>query len=133
MADTPMEVEAMPVEVVPVEATPVEAAPLEEEPGEASPMEEVSGDASPMQEVSEDALPVEATPRREGRESEFRAESARDRRPEPVENMVERQIGGKIFKLGQLLSQEEQDEVATVIPRTRNAANLNFTLVKISM
>jgi len=32
-----------------------------------------------------------------------------------VENVVERQIGGKIFKLGRLLSQEEQDEVAAVI------------------
>ena len=31
--------------------------------------------------------------------------------------MVERQIGGKTFKLGRLLSQEEQDEVAEVISR----------------
>ena len=31
--------------------------------------------------------------------------------------MVERQIGGKTFKLGRLLSQEEQDEVAEVIAR----------------
>ena len=29
--------------------------------------------------------------------------------------MVERKIGGKVFKLGRLLSQEEQDEVAAVI------------------
>jgi len=32
-----------------------------------------------------------------------------------VDNVVERQIGGKVFKLGRLLSQEEQDEVAAVI------------------
>ena len=35
--------------------------------------------------------------------------------------MVERQIGGKIFKLGRLLSQEEQDEVAVVISRHLDA------------
>jgi len=29
--------------------------------------------------------------------------------------VVERQIGGKVFRLGRLLSQEEQDEVAIVI------------------
>ena len=80
-------------------------------------MEEVSGDASPTEEVSEDASPTEATPRREGRGSESRAESAQDRRPEPAENVVESQIMGKIFKLGRLLSQEEQDEVAAVISR----------------
>ena len=124
IADTPMEVEPL-EEAEPVEATPAEAmlaeeaprgaAPVEGVPGEASPMEEVSGDASPMEEVSEDASPAEATPRREGRGSESRVESAQDRQPEPVENVVERKIGGKIFKLGRLLSQEEQDEVAAVI------------------
>ena len=107
-------VEATPAEAVPAEEAPRGAAPLEGVPGEASLMEEVSGDASPTEEVSEDASPAEATPRREGRGSESRAESARDRRPEPIENVVERQIGGKIFKLGRLLSQEEQDEVAAV-------------------
>ena len=35
--------------------------------------------------------------------------------------MVERQIGGKTFKLGRLLSQEEQDEVAEVISRHLDA------------
>jgi len=135
ISDTPMEVEPLeeamlagetPGEAVPAEETPREAAPLEEAHGEASPMEEVAEEASPMEEASEEASPVEeaadeATPRREGRRSESRAESARDRRPEPVENMVERQIGGKIFKLGRLLSQEEQDEVAAVISRHLDA------------
>jgi len=119
VSDTPMEVEPLeetmpagetPVEVVPAEETPREAAPLGEAYGEASPMEEVSEEASPMEEGAD-----EATPRREGRISESRVESARDRRPELVENVVERQVGGKIFKLGRLLSQEEQDEVAVVI------------------
>jgi len=90
---------------------------MEEVPGEASPMEEVPEEALPMEEVPGKALPAgevlaKAMPRREGHGSESRAESARDRRPEPVENVVERQIGGKIFKLGRLLSQEVQDEVA---------------------
>jgi len=34
-----------------------------------------------------------------------------------VDNVVERLIGGKVFKLGRLLSREEQDEVAAVISR----------------
>jgi len=61
--------------------------------------------------------PTEAVPGRKGREGVARAENARDRRPEPVENMVERQIGGKTFKLRQLLSREEQNQVAEVISR----------------
>ena len=40
-----------------------------------------------------------------------------DSRDQPAANVVERQIGGKTFKLGRLLSQEEQDEVADVISR----------------
>jgi len=35
--------------------------------------------------------------------------------------VVERQIGGKMFKFGCLLSQEEQDEVAAVISRHLDA------------
>jgi len=124
-ADTPMEVvpleEAVSVgetlvEAVPADEVPGEAASTEGALGKASPIEETSGEASPMEEVL-----VEATSRREGRESESRAESARDRRPEPVENVVERQIGGKIFKLGRFLSQEEQDGVAAVISRHLDA------------
>ena len=117
--DTPMEVEPL-EEAEPVEATPVESVPAGEAPKEAAPLEGSHGEASPMEGVSVEASPTEevpdeATPRRECRGGESRAESARDRRPEPVENVVERQIGGKIFKLGRLLSQEEQDEVAAVI------------------
>ena len=119
-----MSVEATPVEAIPVEETPREAALLEEAHGEASPLEEVSDELLPMEETSEEASPEvtdEATPRREGHRSESRAESVRDRRPQPVDNVVERQIGGKVFKLGRLLSLEEQDEVATVISRHLDA------------
>jgi len=122
---TPMEVESV-EEATSAKATPVEASPTEVTPrehlarlgkthGEASPMEEVSGGASPMGKVDE------ATPIREDRRNESHAESVRDSRPQPVDNAVERQIDGKIFKLGRLLSQEEQDEVATVISRHLDA------------
>ena len=133
VSDTSMEVEPLeeatpaestPVEALHAEATPKEDAPLEEAHGEASPMEEVSKGASPMEEASEEATPEAPdgeTPIREGSRGESRVESVRDRRPQPVDNVVERQIGGKVFKLGRLLSQEEQDEVATVISRHLDA------------
>jgi len=133
VSDTPMEVEPL-EEAMPAGSTPVEASPAEETPredahveethGEASPMEGVSEGASPMEEVSKEASPEvldEATPIREDRRSESRAESVRDRQPQPVDNVVERQIGGKVFKLGRLLSQEEQDEMAAVISRHLDA------------
>ena len=63
-----------------------------------------------MPEEADEAMPI-----REDRRGESRAESVRDRRPQPVDNMVERHIGGKVYKLGSSLSQEEQDEVAVVI------------------
>jgi len=50
-----------------------------------------------------------------------RAENARDRRPEPVGNIMERQIGGKTFKLGKSLDQAEQDRVVGVIARHLDA------------
>jgi len=77
-----------------------------------------------MEEASEEATPEasdRATPIEEDRRNESRAESVRDRRPQPVDNVVERQIDGKVFKLGRLLSQEEQDEVAAVISRHLDA------------
>jgi len=125
VSNRPMEVEPL-EEVTLVESTPVEASPAEATPGEDASLEEAHGGASPMEEVSEGASPMEeaseeATPIREGSRSESRVESARDRRPQPVDNVVERQIGGKVFKLGRLLSQEEQDEVAVVISRHLDA------------
>jgi len=49
------------------------------------------------------------------------AESVRERRPEPVGNIVERQIEGRTFKLGKSLDQAEQDQVAGVIARHLDA------------
>ena len=44
-------------------------------------------------------------------------ESARERRPEPAGDIVERQIRGRTFKLGKSLGRAEQDQVAGVIAR----------------
>jgi len=64
---------------------------------------------------------VEQPPIKDDRAGVARAENARERRPEPVENVVERQIGGKTFKLGKSLDQVEQDRVAEVIARHLDA------------
>jgi len=80
-----------PVEASPAEATPSGDVRLEKTHGEASPMEEVSGGASPTRKL------YEATPIGEDRINNSRAESVRDRRSQPVDNVVERQIGGKTF------------------------------------
>jgi len=50
-----------------------------------------------------------------------RAENARERRPKPAGNVMERQIGGKTFKLGKSLDQAEQDLVVGVIARHLDA------------
>ena len=63
-------------------------------------MEEGLGDAVPV----EEAAPVED-----------------DSREQPAANAVEREIGGKTFKLGSLLSPEEQEGVAEVISRHLDA------------
>jgi len=114
--------EATPAESAPVKATPIgvtiiEDVRAEESYGDASPMEEVYPEASPMGEVSEEAMPDasdRATPIEEDHRNESRAENVQSKRPQPVDNVVERQIGGKVFKLGRSLSQVEQDEVAAV-------------------
>jgi len=129
---TPMKVESI-EEATSAKPTPVEASPAEAMPGEDVRLEKTHGEVSPMEEVSEGASPIgkvdEATPIGEDRRNESRAESVRDRRPQPVDNVVERQIGDKIFKLGRLLSQEEQDEVAAVISRHLDA----FTWIALDM
>jgi len=106
----------MVVERLPMEETPMEIVPMEEAPAEELPMEEVSAEALPVEEV-----PAEAIPREEGNVGVSRAESARERRPVPVESLVERQIGGKTFKLGRSLEREERDQVAEVISRHLDA------------
>ena len=65
--------------------------------------------------------PMEEAPMEEDRVGVARAENARERRPEPAENVVERQIGGKTFKLGKSLDQAEQDLVAGVIAQHLDA------------
>jgi len=45
------------------------------------------------------------------------ADIARERRPEPAEDVLEREFGGKMFKLGKSLGQETQDQTAKVIAR----------------
>jgi len=52
---------------------------------------------------------VEHPPIEDDRAGVSRAESAWEKRPEPVRNIVERQIGGRTFKLGKSLDQAEQD------------------------
>jgi len=88
-------VEETPMEAVPVEEAPAEAVPMEETPMEAVPMEETPVEASPVGEA-----PTEAVLGREDRKGVARAENAGDRCPEPVKNVVQRQIGGKTFKQG---------------------------------
>ena len=48
-------------------------------------------------------------------------EIARENRPEPTGGVVEREIDGKTFKLGQSLSKESQDQVVEVIARHLDA------------
>jgi len=106
-SDTTMEVEPL-NEATPAESTPVEATLVGTMPRPDACTEERHDDASPV----EEALSKEhykATPPKE------------DDRDQPAANVVERQIGGKTFKLGRLLSQEEQDKVAEVISRHLDA------------
>jgi len=93
-ADTTM------IEATPAGSTPNEAIPVRAMPGADTPMEEGPDDVAPV----EEAAPVED-----------------DNRDQQAANAVEREIGGKTFKLGRLLSQEEQERVAGVISRHLDA------------
>jgi len=118
ISDTLMEVElleeATPAESTSVDATTTEATPreglcTEERCGDASSMEEVSEGGSPMRKLAEEASFGEAN------EATTRRECSGD---QPKDNVVVRQIGGRIFKLWRSLRQEEQDEVGVVIATT---------------
>jgi len=50
-----------------------------------------------------------------------RAVIAREARPKLVEEWLEREIGGKVFKLGRSLEAELQDQIAKVIERHLDA------------
>ena len=118
VSDSQMELELL------EEATPIEDAHTEGRNGDASPMEGVRGKALPAEKEPEEAMPdafVGATPMKEDSTNESLAENAQNERPQPEDNMVERQIGGKVFKIGRLLSKGEQEEVAAIISRHLDA------------
>ena len=50
-----------------------------------------------------------------------RALIASERRPQPVEEWLEKKINGKTFKLGKTLDSETQDQIARVISRHLDA------------
>jgi len=112
------------VEATPVGATPIEDAHAKGRNGDASLMEGIYGEASPAEEGPEEAMPdasVGTTPEEEDSMNESLAENVQNERPRPEDNIVERHIGGKVFKLGRFLSQEEREEVAAVISRHLDA------------
>jgi len=108
--------EETPMDVEPVEASPKDYIHVGETPVEAEPIEETPAGAEPGQEA-----PVGSVVRGDVGRGVAHAEVAREKRPEPVENVVERQIGGRTFRLGRRLSQEEQDQVVAVISRHLDA------------
>jgi len=119
--------EATPAKPTPVGATsgatPIEEAYTEGRNDNASPMEGAHREASPTEGEPEEAMPdasVGASPMEEDTTNESLAENVQNEPPRPEDNIVERQIGGKVFKLGRLLSQGEQ-EVAAVISRHLDA------------
>ena len=92
-SDTAMEVEPS-NEAMPAESTPIEAAPAGTMPRADACAKERHGDTPPVEEASP-RVHYKATPPKE------------DSRDQPAANVVERQVGGKTFKLGRLLSEEE--------------------------
>ena len=64
---------------------------------------------------------VGATPMEEDSMNESCTANVQSEQPQPEDNVVDRQIGGKVFKLGRFLSQEERDEVVAVISRHLDA------------
>ena len=127
-ADTAMEIEplneAMPTESTPGEATPVKATPqadtgmVIEHLGEATPARATPEGGARTEERPNGISPVEKSPPGKRYKATLLKEGSRDR---SAANVVERQIGGKTFKLGRLLSREEQDEVVEVISRHLDA------------
>ena len=50
-----------------------------------------------------------------------RALIASERKPQPVEEWLEKEINGKVFKLGRTLDSKTQDQIAEVISRHLDA------------
>jgi len=61
------------------------------------------------------------TTRAPSEEGVAHAEIARERRPEPARDVLEREIGGKTFKIGKSLGQAAQDQIIEVIARHLDA------------
>jgi len=61
------------------------------------------------------------TTRPSGAEGVARAEVARERRPEPAKDVLEKEIGGRMFKLGKSLGQGTQDQIVEEIARHLDA------------
>ena len=101
ISDTPKELEVGPLGATPTGATPREDSPIEERGGDTSPMEEVSEGGSPMQKVAEGASIGEAN------EATTTKEGSGD---QPENNVVERQIGRRIFKLGHLRARMQKPQ-----------------------
>jgi len=122
ISNSQMELEPL-EEATPEKSTPVEATIW------ATPMEDAytegrNDDVSPAEKEPEEAMPdasVGATPMGEDSMNESLAGNVQNGQPRPEGNIVERQIGGKVFKLGRLLSPGEQEEVAAVISRHLDA------------
>ena len=91
--------EETPMDVEPSEASLEEYVHVGRTPNEAEPMEGTTAGAKPVKEA-----PVDGVAGGDAGGGVARAEDARERRPELVENIVERQIGGRTFRLGRLLS-----------------------------
>ena len=94
-ADAMMEIEPL-IKATPTESTPSQATLVAATLEADTHMEEEPDDTSPVEEVTPSKV---------------------NSRDQQANNMMDREIGGKTFKSGHLLSQEEQDEVAGVIPR----------------
>jgi len=122
VSDSQMQLEPL-EEATPEKSTSVEAT-IGVMPMEDAHTEGRNDDVSPAGEAPEEAMTdasVGATPMEEVPTSESLEENVRNERPRPEDNIVERHIGGKVFKLGRLLSQGEQEEVAAVISRHLDA------------
>ena len=103
------------------EATPAESTPDDALPTEVMPVDEVCTkerrcDTLPVEGESEEATPMEEDPINESRPAGVQHDQ-----PQPEDSAVESEIGGKAFKLGRHLSQEERRKVTTVISRHLDA------------
>jgi len=113
---------AMEIERPLVSGPTTELEPIEEAiPTEAMAVDDVCTkgrrcDALPMEGESDEATPMEEDPM-----NESRLTSVQRDQPQPEDNAVEIQIGGKAFKLGRHLSQEERRKVTAVISRHLDA------------